>query len=299
MIVEFKTFREAATSYLGITRDFACEGFSFESQDFDCEPGEKLEFKFKHSETNQFVSALGAIVWKEKSSEFGYLIGIRFMEVYNATKSKMLEIISSIGHIPSDYFNDGIDESELSDEEFLLAVHHQTPEVSIGEDILQTGTGQAACCASSRSKRDRRRKSRSNIPLVLVGAIFIISISATPISVNSHKLFENHGSIYKHKVPRHDIAVKETVQAVDNAPVRNSNYAIQVGAWKNPDYANEILPQLQDNYPDSYIVVENRFNIIRIPGIKSRAEGNSIVEEMKDRFNLTSILIRSKQSENN
>ena len=44
IVVEFKPVEDQPEPYLGITRDLSKEGFSFESKDFDLEPGETLEF---------------------------------------------------------------------------------------------------------------------------------------------------------------------------------------------------------------------------------------------------------------
>lgn len=79
-----------------------------------------------------------------------------------------------------------------------------------------------------------------------------------------------------------------------NAELPKAPYLVQVGSWKNPEYSNEILPRLQEHYPDAYIVVENNFNIIRIPGVMSGEQGWIMLEEIEDKFNLTGLVITNE-----
>ena len=74
-------------------------------------------------------------------------------------------------------------------------------------------------------------------------------------------------------------------------PLNINEYYIQVGAWSNPDYAKATLAQLSKFYPDATIVIQNNFNKIRIPGIKTTTHGNKIIKDIEDNFHLKPLLI--------
>lgn len=72
-------------------------------------------------------------------------------------------------------------------------------------------------------------------------------------------------------------------------------YVIQVGAWRNPGFAQEILGRLREYYPEAVIVEANNFNKIRIPGVADRNQGNIIIRNIEEKFQLQSILIHNKR----
>ena len=63
-IVEFRSLKKTNGYSVGMTRDFSSAGFSLESQNYDFEPEEDLEFKLKHLQRDLFVSVKGKAVWK-------------------------------------------------------------------------------------------------------------------------------------------------------------------------------------------------------------------------------------------
>jgi hypothetical protein len=119
VVLEFKPFSEQAGSFLGITRNFSSDGFSFESQDFDLELGGTLECRFKQpdsdlmvsvpgeivwKESDLMVSVPGEIVWKESFNKLRCLTGIKFREIGVDVKNKILNIMSLAGEVPADFF---------------------------------------------------------------------------------------------------------------------------------------------------------------------------------------------------
>jgi cell division septation protein DedD len=87
---------------------------------------------------------------------------------------------------------------------------------------------------------------------------------------------------------------KKRLNNSGNAPTANTGYFIQVGAWKNVKYARSILIRLKKNYPEAYIAVENNYNKIRIPDIKSRKHGAVILRNIEKKFRLKPVLFHSK-----
>ena len=76
----------------------------------------------------------------------------------------------------------------------------------------------------------------------------------------------------------------------------NKEYYVQVGAWKNPNYAQETLVKLKQYYSESYIVVENNFHKARIPGVMDKKQGAIISKDIEEEFNLKPIVILKKES---
>ncbi|MEN8262304.1 MAG: SPOR domain-containing protein [Nitrospirota bacterium] len=71
-------------------------------------------------------------------------------------------------------------------------------------------------------------------------------------------------------------------------------YYIQVGTWRNPAYAESTLTKLKQYYPDVYVIKKNNFNVIRISDIRNKQEGTKIIKDIREKFNLNSLLILRK-----
>lgn len=76
---------------------------------------------------------------------------------------------------------------------------------------------------------------------------------------------------------------------------QNNNYLIQVGAWRNIEFAQETLEKLRSGYPEIYIVKEDNFHKIRIPGIMTKKQVSIISADLKDNFNLNTILVKTRE----
>ncbi len=77
--------------------------------------------------------------------------------------------------------------------------------------------------------------------------------------------------------------------------VVEKEFYIQVGTWRNPAYAESTLTRLKPYYPDVYIVEKNNFHVIRIPDIGNKQEGSRIIDNIRKRFNLNSLLVLRKK----
>ncbi len=74
----------------------------------------------------------------------------------------------------------------------------------------------------------------------------------------------------------------------------NKDHFIQVGAWKNPKYAQEMFDKLKIYYPNTFIIVENNFNKVRITGIKTKKQGMILLNRLKEKFKLKPFLVLNK-----
>jgi cell division septation protein DedD len=71
----------------------------------------------------------------------------------------------------------------------------------------------------------------------------------------------------------------------------SEQYYVQVGSWKNSDFAQNTLNDLRRYYPDAYIYEENNFFKLRIPDVKTREMGVAISQEIEKRFSIKSIVV--------
>jgi hypothetical protein len=72
-------------------------------------------------------------------------------------------------------------------------------------------------------------------------------------------------------------------------------YFIQVSASKNHNAAQNMLEKIKPYYPDAYIVVQNDFSKIRIPGVSTRKQGLVISKDIEKKFNVKPILVLKKR----
>lgn len=94
LIVEIGPQQESTPYFFGITKDISFEGFIFESQNYDLQPGDIFEFRLKHPKNDLSVPVFGKIVWN-RETKFECHSGVRFHRLDNETKSKMFTLISS------------------------------------------------------------------------------------------------------------------------------------------------------------------------------------------------------------
>jgi hypothetical protein len=66
-----------------------------------------------------------------------------------------------------------------------------------------------------------------------------------------------------------------------------------VGAWRNEDSAGSMLTKLKKYYPHAYKERENDLHKVKIPA-KNKPEGDRMVTEIKDKFNITPLLVLKK-----
>jgi c-di-GMP-binding flagellar brake protein YcgR len=93
--VKIQTTQGTAEYQWGITRDFSCQGFSFESRYFKLVSREKLVLKIQHPKKNTFVSVISDVVWKKNMGGI-CLTGIKFREIDKYAKNEILEFVNKI-----------------------------------------------------------------------------------------------------------------------------------------------------------------------------------------------------------
>ncbi len=68
---------------------------------------------------------------------------------------------------------------------------------------------------------------------------------------------------------------------------------VQVGAWRNPDNAKEMLQKIKKYYPDAYLVTGTKLNKIKIP-VKDKTQGNRTIKDIEDKFHIKPMLTLEK-----
>ena len=104
LIVEVGPQKEDASYFFGITKNVSFEGFIFESQNYDLQTGDILEFRLKHPKNNLSVPVLGEIIWNSET-KFECYSGVKFHRFDSETRSKVFELISAdsiehAAHVP-------------------------------------------------------------------------------------------------------------------------------------------------------------------------------------------------------
>lgn len=115
IIVEFNHARQGAEHFRGLTRNFSCEGFSFEAMDFNYELNETLEVKLKFLRKGTFITVLGDVMWK-KAAQDRYMTGIKLKDVSSEIQKEFLEKISEYGNFSVSRFFSQEDFSSLNEE---------------------------------------------------------------------------------------------------------------------------------------------------------------------------------------
>ena len=295
LVVEIKSLNAPAKYRLGIIRDFSFEGFSFESQSSDLEVGENIEFKLRHPDGSSYVFDSGSIVWKKRDNEFDFFMGVKFKEVDEAAKQKMLEIASLAGNVPIDSFlsesgDKDIPVEEPDDHELLVdeaeAVEHLEEVVPVQDELfeldkeeadepdVQEEFGQIEHAAADRIKEVPKRN------------LWIYPAYAILIVVALFMIIEGLNSPIKEQSPvpsrpiNEEIVQEAPVPAVTDPQTIDAGYYLQVGAWKSSDNAQVMLEKVQLYYPEAYIAVENDFHKIRIPEIMNKKQGADISKDI-------------------
>ncbi len=122
IIVEFNQARQGAEHFRGLTRNFSCEGFSFEAMDFNYELNETLEVKLKFLRKGTFITVLGDVMWKKATQE-RYMTGIKLKDMSSEIQKEFLEKISEYGNFPVSRF--------FSQEDFGSVVEKKIVEIPL------------------------------------------------------------------------------------------------------------------------------------------------------------------------
>jgi outer membrane lipoprotein len=72
-------------------------------------------------------------------------------------------------------------------------------------------------------------------------------------------------------------------------------YYVQVGTWRNSQYAEAMLAKIKKYYTEAYIVEHNNFYKVRIPAILTKKQGAIVSKDIGEKFNIKSLLVLKVQ----
>ncbi len=84
---------------------------------------------------------------------------------------------------------------------------------------------------------------------------------------------------------------RNNMETPEQGKIVDNNFFIQVGAWKHLEVAQDTVDQLKTHYPETYIIEHNNYSKVRIPGIQNREQGQILLKELKEKYNLNPLLV--------
>ncbi len=306
-VIQFKSLKATAGYSFGISRNLSYEGLSFESQAVDIEPGEELELVFKDPHSRVDVSCRGSIIWKKESHKFKTFAGISFQNLNKTAKDSIMNMLSLSGEMFPDIFPRreyaGPSVKEANDTE----AHKEEPEPAHKtEGQLYSGETEISDDKAYVSKADiygsdlipEKNEHRKKTGLYIIAASLVLTAIVITVFVllsNDKKDTGVSSIVSPGKALPPAAPTKQTLPADDKAQIEKLDYSIQVGAWKNPDYAQEMLLKIKKYYAGVYMYKKNDFHIMKIKGISTQQQGADIVQDINKRFGLKPILIKPGQ----
>ncbi len=118
------------------------------------------------------------------------------------------------------------------------------------------------------------------------------NLGATYLMVNDRKAaFEEYKTL-KGIDPQtadklYNTAVQKAISDTDN------RFMLQVGAYKNIAYAEEILEKLKSHFIYAYIEKGTNFNKVRVPGLNNRQEAEALKKDLIKKFGLVPYIIET------
>jgi hypothetical protein len=298
LIAEARPFQKKREYSTGITSNFSQDGFCFESQSLNPKPSEIMEFKLKHPESDLSVSALGEMVWK-KEAWFNRKMGIKFREIEQATKRQLLDIVST-GRKQTKLFIHG----KESQNNKLLKNKRQ-----VTNNMTPTMVAR---------QKNKRKKSLSYKPLVVFLVVFSlialplvyenITQGLTTLISTTKSIFSQGNDERMINIPTNNNLIKnvskkrlvkpmQTEQKstesgqLNEVSTGNNEYYVQVGTWKNFNYAAITLSKVKQYYSNAYIIKQNDFIKIRIPDVLTKKQGAVVLNDIEKKFNLKPIIV--------
>lgn len=86
-------------------------------------------------------------------------------------------------------------------------------------------------------------------------------------------------------------AVDPEQPGVKKNRIVRKEYYLQVGSWKNLQYAEEIFVQLEEMYPGVSMVMHNGFHKVRVSGVRSKKQGAVMAQHIEDTFHMKPLLV--------
>jgi hypothetical protein len=138
-----------------------------------------------------------------------------------------------------------------------------------------------------------------NLVFALKGAGYIgIASTITDFETESRNALSESNQLIAEQVDttpkQEEVSVIEQTM-FNEFSILSKEYYVQVGAWKNQNYAQKMLKKIKNYYPKAYIIEHNNFIKIRIPDILTKKIGVTASENIEDKFNVKPLLVLKTQ----
>ena len=313
-VIQFRPLKAAAGFSLGISRNLSFEGLSFESQVVDIEPGEELELVFRNPEGIQDVSCRGSIIWKKRSNKFNTFAGISFQNLNKIARDNIMNMLS----LSRDMFSDTFSRREYPDRSVKktddTGAHKEEPtpepickpDEQVEHDAVEINREPVSVPLNDKVHASKADIYQSDLAIeenghatkirysLITASLLLTAIVITVFVLLGHDKNDTGASSTVSTENASPPAAPVERNSPADAGVRNETleYSIQVGAWKNPDYADEMLMKLKKYYPGVYMEKNNNFHFIKISGISTQKQGAVMIQDINKKFGLKPILIR-------
>jgi len=117
-----------------------------------------------------------------------------------------------------------------------------------------------------------------------------ISVRGPFESVHSHTVNDKTREEIRDISKKEEVSDSKQSLVKKNATVSNEYY-VQVGSWKNLNYAEEILTKLKKHYSAVNLVKQNNFYKVRVSGVMSKKQGAIISKNIEGKFKMKSLLV--------
>jgi len=315
-VIQFRPLKTTAGYSLGISRNLSYEGLSFESQVVDIEPGEELELVFRNPKGSQDVSCRGSIIWKRRSNKFNTFAGISFQNMNKTARDNIMNMLS----LSKDSFPDTFSQHEYPDRSVNTTndadVHKEEskpvpiskPEVQVNYDKAEISKefipdpqddkvrfSKADIYQSDLTVEENGHATKIRYSLIAASLLLTVIVITAFVLLSHEKKDTGASSIVSTEDASPAAAPVEQTLPADGARNETPAYSIQVGAWKNPDYAQEMLMKLRKHYAGIYTEEKNNFHFIKIRGILTKKQGAAMIQDINKRFGLKPILIKNNK----
>jgi hypothetical protein len=322
LFIEFRPLEGVASYFLGMTKNISCEGFNFTIQKYALEHGQRLEFKLNQPRSNTIISFLGDVIWQEQKGS-KYSAGVKFCDVKKKNKKILLKVIADSCNIPFNSLFYSNDSGKLLDDSIIK-------QVAPASDIIKTKKVNSRISTRQRSKFNWFY--RTAFILVTTSALLFLpaiignfnGITSKPMAMDNNKhtkgLFtdsngQTHNSnitdsvqfntteninlveIVYEDIPLTILEKDPNIKLPENIKdmAEETKFHIQVASLKDPEIAHGILSELKQDYPSTYLFIQNDFYKVRIPDIKTSEQGYDLLKNIETKFNLKPILVKRFQ----
>ncbi len=212
-----------------------------------------------------------------------------FMNLLNADLDK-LSLIEGIWSNEKNTYKVGIQKAKEKGKYFAFILNSQEPHMKKSEIIAEFYKTRYEYIYSTEYYLDDKTKIFTKSYLDEHGMLLIFLHEWEKESIAFFRSFPVKEALEE----KEKVSDLEQSLVIESETGNDENY-VQVGAWKNHNYAQHLLVKIKKYYPKAYIVVHNDIYKIRIPDVLTKKQGAILSTDIENKFNIKPIFIQKKQ----